>query len=85
MFDGGHQDEHRLRRRGQNQGRFGVRSPGHLHFGLVGLGGQINKSALVFLTLEAGVLVELPEEGTRIQAHALAQFSCGESTGRLED
>jgi len=72
MFDGGHQDHHRLRCRRQNRAGLGLRSLSHLGFGLAGIGGQVNKSALVFLALDAGVLVKLPQEGTGIEPQALA-------------
>jgi hypothetical protein len=49
------------------------------------VGGEIDVAALVSFALQAGMLMELPEEGTRVHAQALAQFGGGEAAGGLAD
>jgi hypothetical protein len=45
--------------------------------------GQIEVMALMFLSLQIGMLMELPEKGARVQTQALAQLGGGESAGGL--
>jgi hypothetical protein len=47
--------------------------------------GEIDVEPLIFFALQGGMLMELPEEGTRIQTQVLAQLGGGESAGRLEN
>ena len=86
VFDRGDQDGDGFHRGRQGHGPLRRSGPlGHLRLRPLGIGGQIDKVALVFLALEIGMLVKVPEEGAGIQPQALPQFGSGQSCGRLLD
>lgn len=71
--------------RGQRGGRRGSAPEGLLADGQHWVRGEIDVMPSHFFTLQGGMLMELPEEGTRIQPQSLAQLRGAQPCGRLED
>ena len=80
-------DQHRdaLLSRGQPDGCSGHTPERFLARRQGWVGGEIDVESLTFFTLQRRVLMELPEEGARIQAQPLSQLKRSESAGRLAD
>ena len=85
VLDGPDEDSDAFLSRGQGYGWGGGASQGLLAGGERGLGGEIDVMPPNFFTLQGGMLMELPEEGARIQTQALTQLSSAQPGGRLQD
>ena len=85
VLDRLHQHGNTFLGRGQRHRRRGGVPDRPLASGHGGVGGEIDVVPFNLFTLQGGMLMEWPEEGARVQAQALAQFSRAQPTGRLED